>query len=399
MLKHFLSLSVQLWKRSPLCSFSHFTCLIQISEGIVPISCLKLTEMRPIGHFRLSMIGILSSIGLFSGDRRWRSWMELDLDCEPRKASVWLYWRKDIGWMGVNCVNMHGPNKWTHFLSFSSIVWTDFVNQTGRDTTAKGCWIFCAPFGNVDEATNPIDGPKNWTWAQWHVHFLTGLFWYLFAWLCLSRISRIIFKESALIHSDHIVAVNRRLSWSPTGNSRESVGDCAFFFLPDHGKPDKDWIVSYRRSRTGFEGSTRLQFGIASTEFCKKWTDSPSAWTRWLRSHRLDTVSETLFFRHRDSPFHEMPAPVFYWKNGKPFCPIHQLKLGGDCMSRENLERRESDECSWFHGHPKCTEAPWFVRQWRQCNVDGRTRTFKGDIGEVEIISRKPPFALVSARH
>jgi hypothetical protein len=110
------------------------------------------------------------------------------------------------------------------FRWLSSRLWTDFVNQTRHDNIVKECWIMCALFGNVNEATNPIDWPKNWNSALFHVHFLTDLFWSLLTWLCQYQISQRISKELTLIRNDHLVEINRGSTCNTTGSSWESAG-------------------------------------------------------------------------------------------------------------------------------------------------------------------------------
>jgi hypothetical protein len=54
------------------------------------------------------------------------------------------------------------------------------------------------------------------------------------------------------------------------------------------------------------------------------------------------------------------------------------------------------DDCSLFHEYPKGTNDLCFFRNGLNVSVNGRTRSFKGQIGEVEILSRKISFALIS---
>jgi hypothetical protein len=99
----------------------------------------------------------------------------------------------------------------------------------------------------------------------------------------------------------------------------------------------------------------------------------------------------------RNSLFREAFAPFFYCNEDERFCPTHQLKLGDDGRSRDAFDCEASNDRSLFHEYPKRTSYSWLFRNGVNVNPNGRTRTFKGQIGGVEIISLEISFILISA--
>jgi hypothetical protein len=100
--KHFLFLSVQLCKSSPLCAVTHLRWFTRISKAAVRFSFLISAQRRSIACFRISRSGMLDGIGLFSHNEIGRNWITLHLDWKPCEISAWLCLHKDVRWTALN---------------------------------------------------------------------------------------------------------------------------------------------------------------------------------------------------------------------------------------------------------------------------------------------------------